>query len=113
VRITRVLLLHKVNGKLVTTKSLKTGETGKIVILYASKNAAGSPPSGRVLLRQNGKAFKTLTPVPGTYSGKRALVVTVKVTSKSRVGKLLVHATVFLGSLSTSLDQPFKLLAGK
>jgi kumamolisin len=112
VSITKILLLHKVNGKLVTTTSLKTGETGKIIILYTSKNAAQTGPSGTVVLRQKGQAFKTLTLTRTVYKGKPALTATVKVTSKSRVGTLLAQVTVSLGSLSTSLNQTFKLLAG-
>ncbi len=111
VSINRVLLLHRVNGKLVKTTSLKTGEAGKIVILYSSRNADQIAPSGRVMLRQKGKVFKTLTLTRTIYQGKPALTATVKLTSKSRVGTLLAHVTVSLGSLTTSLNQGFKLLA--
>jgi subtilase family serine protease len=110
VSITRVLLLHKVNGKLVATTSLKTGETGKIVILYTSMNAQQAAISGQVHLKQKGKSFKTLSLSRTLYKGKPALTASVKVTSKNRVGTLLAHVTVSLGSLTTSLDQGFKLL---
>lgn len=111
VSITRVLLLHTVKGKLVATTSLKTGESGKIVILYTSKNAAQLSASGQVMLRQNGKSFKTITLTRTLYNGKPALTATVKLTSKSRIGTLLAHVTVSLGSLTASLNQAFKLLA--
>jgi hypothetical protein len=62
-------------------------------------------------LKQNGKVIKTITLTRATYGGKKALTATVKLTSKSHVGTLTAHATLALGSLTTSLNQPFKLLA--
>lgn len=111
VSINKMLLLHTVKGKLVTTSSLKTGETGKIVVLYSSKNAAQSAVTGTVVLKQNGKVFKTITLARGTYNGKPALTAVVKLTSQSHIGTLTAHATLALGSLTTSLNRAFKLLA--
>jgi kumamolisin len=111
VSISKILLLHKVNGKLVKTTSLKTRETGTIVILYSSKNASQSSISGTVVLRQKGKVVKTITLTRTIYQGKPALTATVKLTSKSHVGTLTAHATLTLGSLSSSLNQVFKILA--
>lgn len=111
VSINKILLLHTVNGKSVKTTSLKTGEAGKIVILYSSKNASQSGLSGTVTLKQNGKVIKTITLARTTYQGKRALTAKVKLTSKSHVGTLTAHATLALGSLTASLNQAFKLLA--
>ena len=103
------MLLHKVSGKQATTRTLKVGETGTIVILYTSKNKGTLRTSGTVQIKQAGKVVKNVTLKQGTYNGKPALTATVRFTSTMRVGTLLANATVRLGSLTSGLGYTFSV----
>lgn len=111
--IKQVLLLHTVNGKLQKTSALKVGEKGTLMILYSSAHAGSLRTNGTVLVRQNGKVVQTITLKPATYNGKPALQATVHYTSKKRVGTLLAHVTVKLGTVSSALDRAFSLVPTK
>jgi kumamolisin len=109
VTITKVILLHKVKGKLQQTASLKVGETGTLVILYKTANAGSLVTMGNVTVRENGQQLKKISLSRTTYQGKRALTATVKFTNKKLVGSLMTHITVTLGSVSAALTRTFKL----
>ncbi|MBV9279131.1 MAG: S8/S53 family peptidase [Chloroflexi bacterium] len=109
ISISKVILLHRVNGKLQSTNSLKIGETGTIVILYKTKSATSLKAYGSVLVRQNGQLLEAIALKATTYGGKPALSTTIRFTSKKRVGTILAHVTVSLGPNVAALDRTFKL----
>ena len=45
-----------------------------------------------------------------TYQGRPALSTGMKFTSKNRVGTMLAHVTLTLGSVAAALDHPFKVV---
>lgn len=110
ISIKQVILLHTVKGKLVKTSSLKVGESGKLMIVYTTKNAGSLHAGGSVVVRQNGKSLQTVTLKGATYSGKPALTATVRFTSTKRVGMLLARVTVKLGPVSTGVNYTLKLV---
>ena len=109
ISIKQVILLHRVKGKLQATSSLKVGETGTIVILYQTKHAGSLKALGSVLVRENGQIVKATALKATTYQGKPALTATIRFTSKKRVGTLVFHVTVKLGSVAAALDRSFRL----
>lgn len=111
--IKKVLLLHKVAGKLVPTATLKVGEKGTLVILYVRKNAGSYVLSATVSLRKNGQVVRAIAAKKSTYKGQAALEASVQFTSAKRAGILLAHVTLALGSVTASLNRTFKLAAGK
>jgi subtilase family serine protease len=110
--INKVLLLHRVAGKLVVTTRLKVGETGTLVILYTRKNASSLPLSGTITVRENGKVVRVVAAGSTTYQGRPALTVTLKFTNAKRVGTLSARVTLSLGTISAALNHVFKLSAG-
>jgi hypothetical protein len=92
---------------LVTTNTLKLGEKGTIIILYAADHAGSLKAGGSVLVKSKGLAIGAITLKSTTYQGKPALTGPVRFTSKKRVGTLLATVTVTLGSVRT--DHTFKL----
>jgi kumamolisin len=111
IAIKQVLLVHTINGKRLTTNTLKLGEHGTIVILYQSKNGGTIKAYGSVVLREKGQLLQALTLKESTYSGKPALTATVRFTSKKRIGTLQAHVTLTLGVASSALDHAFKIAA--
>jgi hypothetical protein len=109
VSIKQVILLHNVNGKLVSTGSLKVGETGTLVIMYATAHAGSLKPGGSIVLREKGQLVKSGTLKATTYGGKAALSATIRLTSASRVGTLKVQVQVFIGSIVAAATHTFTL----
>jgi kumamolisin len=109
ISIQKVILLHKVKGKLQATSSLTVGETGTIVILYQTKHAGSLKALGSVLVRENGRLVKSTVLKATTYQGKPALTATFRFTRKRRVGTLVAHVTIKLGSVAAALDRSFRL----
>jgi len=101
--------MHKVKGKLQATSSLTVGETGTIVILYQTKRAGSLKALGSMLVRENGRVVKSTSLKATTYQGKPALTATFRFTSKKRVGTLVAHVTIKLGSVAAALDRSFRL----
>ncbi|HLJ66749.1 MAG TPA: S53 family peptidase [Chloroflexota bacterium] len=110
INVDQVLLLHRVNGKLKRTGSLKLGESGILVIFYSSQHAGPLHASGRLRVQQKGKILEVLALKTATYQGRPVLEATVRFTSKKRVGTILAQGTVSLGSTSTAFNHAFKLL---
>lgn len=107
--ITRVLLFHRVNGKLKRTSTLKVGETGTMIIQYASSGST-VVPRGTIVVRQGGKAVKSLTLTATAYGGKPALKGSVRFTKGQRTGTLLAYVKLALGSVSAVFDRTFTVV---
>lgn len=111
ISIKKMLLLHVVKGKQVTTNTLKIGERGTLVILFQSKNGGAVRAYGSVVLREKGQLLQALTLKESTYGGKPALVTSFHFTSKKRIGTLQAHVTLSLGVASSALDHAFRIAA--
>ena len=109
VNITKVLLVHTVNGKQQTTGKLKVGEKGTLVILYSTKHAGTMKVFGVVQIRKNGQLLLTSSLKSSKYQGKSALETAVHFTSKKRVGTLNAQVKLTLGSVVAALTHSFKL----
>jgi kumamolisin len=105
-----VLLLHAVSGKQKPTKALKVGEAGTVVVLYSASHAGSYKPSGRISVRQNGKAVATVTLKQATYSGKAALQGAVRIAG-TKTAILNFHITLTLGPASLAVIRTFKLVS--
>lgn len=108
--IKKVILLHRVNGKLQATTALKVGEQGTLIILYSSKNAGSLSITGTAFIRQNGQLLKSTQLKATTYTGQKALTAAIRFTSKKRVGLLSTQITVSLGTVSAAKSRTFKII---
>ncbi|HZU11530.1 MAG TPA: S53 family peptidase [Chloroflexota bacterium] len=107
VTIRKVLLLHKVNGKLAATSSLKLGETGQLIVRYLA--GGSNRVTGKVSLRENGQVIKTVTLTHGTYQGNPVMEANLRFTSKNRVGTLTSHVTLSLVSVTAMANKVLKI----
>jgi subtilase family serine protease len=109
ISLTKVLLLHAVNGKQQETTSLKVGETGTVVVLYSASHAGSHHASGTIAAKQNGKTVATVKLKRSTYKGHAALTGSLRVSGK-RSSTLNLHISLTLGPATIATTRSFTLV---
>lgn len=103
VSIKKVILLHKVRGKMIATSALKVGESGRLVVIYRS--SATVRTTGTAILRARGRVVKKVRLTRATYRGKSVLAAAIRFTNRKLIGSLTSRVTVSLASVTASFSK--------
>jgi len=107
IAVDKVLILHTVKGRRISTKLLHLREQAYFYVLYHVEWEGALQPTGTLSVTKNGKpiAFASL---PRLVLGRHpAFGARLVIQRKSFAGKLYAHFTVTLGSSSAKRDRRF------
>jgi hypothetical protein len=104
-----VVILHRVKGHWVNTRSPKVGERVDFVVAYQTRNAIAYKPSALLLLTKNGKPLGTYRMQKFHYLGHRAFHKVLTLSQNSMAGTLFAHFRLTAGPASAKRDRRFNI----
>ncbi len=110
VSLTKLVLVHKVKGKVKATKTIKLKEQVNFVVTFTSTNPGTGVPAAHITVTKKGAPIADGDMTAATASdGTPVFLAAIAFTHKTSVGSLVAHVTITLGVATDQKTLKFKL----